>query len=150
MEYQKLKYFVYIYEIKPTTLLDISENVKEKLFNIYKEFFRQVNFDFKILTLNRKLDCDEYINKLKYDVINNSKSNNDLKIKYLDELRLKLSNENIHNNIHYIIVSNEGNNFKVENVNNSLKILERMGCNVKKINGKENIANILQICINKY
>ncbi len=149
MQSSKSKYSVYIYEIIPTTLLDINENTKEKLFDIYKEFFRQVNFDFKIVTLNRKLCLEEYINKLRTIVINKSSSNNELKSKYLDELKIKLENENIHNSHHYIIVSSESNNFSVENVDNSLKILERMGCNVKKIIGKNNIASILQNCINK-
>lgn len=149
MQSLKSKYCVYIYEIIPTTLLDINEDTKERLFDIYKEFFRQINFDFKIITLNRKLNSEEYINKLKTIVMNKSNSNNELKTKYLDELKIKIENENIHNSCHYIIVSSESNNFSVESVDNSLKILERMGCNVKKVKEKENIANILQSCINK-
>ena len=31
----------------------------------------------------------------------------------------------------------------------SLKILERMGCTVKKIKGQKNISHILHMCINK-
>lgn len=119
------------------------------MFNIYKEFLTQLNFNFKILTLNRKFNSKEYINSLREKILGGFSTNIKLKEEYLRELKLKIDTENMHKSLYYIVVYGNSHNFNVENVDYSLKILERMGCTVKKIKGQKNISHILHMCINK-
>ena len=136
---------IYIYEIKPIILLDLSDEVKEKIILEYKECLRQINFDFQILIVNKKLNFDEYIQK-----INNNICDNKIYNEYLSDMKLIFKNENIFESLFYIIVKiNDKQCFKVENVDNSLKILEKIGCKVERIKDKVLLETILNKGINK-
>ena len=43
---------VYIYEVEPIILLDLNESTMENIILQYKEFLRQINFDFQVLVIN--------------------------------------------------------------------------------------------------
>jgi len=137
---------VYIYEIKPIILLDLSENVKEKIVLEYKEFLRQINFNFQILVINKEVKFGDYMNQ----ILNSNVCDNKIYNEYIKDMEIKFKNENIFDTIFYIIVKFEDKEYlKVENVDNSLKILEKTGCKIKKISNKENLEKILNSSINK-
>lgn len=137
---------VYIYEVKPIILLDLSDDVKEKTVIEYKEFLRQINFDFQILVINKELNFNDYMR----EILNNNLCDMQIYNKYVKDMELKFKNENIFDTIFYIIVKIKNNQFiKVENVDNSLAILEKIGCKVKRIKDKESLAKILNSSINK-
>lgn len=136
---------VYIYEVEPIILLDLSDEVKEKIVVEYKEFLRQINFDFQILVINKEIDFNSYMKMIKNNEIDNKIYN-----EYIKDMELKFRNENIFDTIFYIIVKIKDNQFfTVENVDNSFKILEKIGCKVKRIKDKKVLEKILNSSINK-
>ena len=52
---------VYIYEVEPIILLDLNESTMENIILQYKEFLRQINFDFQVLVINKEISFKEYI-----------------------------------------------------------------------------------------
>lgn len=137
---------VYIYEIKPIILLDMSDDVKEKIILEYKEFLRQINFDFQILVINKEVKFSDYMKVFLDNNLCDSKIYNE----YVKDMELKFKNENIFDTIFYIIVKiNDSQYLKVENVDNSFKILDKIGCKVKRINNKEVLEKVLNCSINK-
>lgn len=137
---------VYIYKVKPIILLDLSDDIKEKIILEYKEFLRQINFDFQILIINKEVKFADYM----IEVLNNSVHDNKIYNEYVKDMELKFKNENIFDTIFYIIVKIKDNQYlKVENVDNSLKILDKIGCKIKRINNKKSLEIILNKGINK-
>lgn len=112
----------------------------------YKEFLRQVNFDFQILIINKEYDLKKYFNSIPKNDIQNSKLYND----YILDMELKFKKENIFETYFYMIVSLEDNQYlNVDNVDNTIKILNKIGCKVNRVLEKEKICNILNMAINK-
>lgn len=139
-------YNVYIYEVIPIILLDLSDDTKEILISKYKEFLRQVNFDFQVLIMNRKYNTKKYFDSLRTDNINNSQLYNN----YILDMENKLNNENIFETYFYIIVSLKHDDYiKGDNVDNSVKILNKIGCNVERIKNRKRLIDILNMSINK-
>lgn len=136
-------YKTYIYEIESIILLDLSDDIVENIINQYNEFLRQLNNDLKILVINKEYNIKEYF----MNTINNELINKDMYKDYMNDMEEILNREKIFDTFFYIIISIKNDN--VENVENSFEILERIGCKVKKIKGKEEIINILNKSINK-
>ena len=59
-------YSVYIYKINPLVLLDTFDEIKENIVLKYKEFLRQVNFEFQTIILNQKYCYENYIDYLNH------------------------------------------------------------------------------------
>lgn len=137
---------IYIYKIEPIILLDLSDDIKERIVCEYKEFLRQINFDFQILVINKEVKFSDYIK----EVLDNNINDNKIYNEYVKDMEIKFKNENIFDTIFYLIVKIKDNQFlKVENVDNSFKILDKIGCKVKKIEDKKLLKKILNSSINK-
>ena len=136
----------YIYEIKPIILLDLCDSQKENIIICYKEFLRQVNFRFQVLIINKEYNLKEYLD----EIINNELKGLELYNNYILDMENKFKKESIFESFYYIIISsNKDNSFKVDNVENSLKILEKIGCKVEKVKNRNALINILNKSINK-
>lgn len=143
---QNSLYKVFIYKIEPIILLDLSEDIKENIVLQYKEFLRQVNFDFQILIINKEYDLKKYFTNMSKTHAQNMKLYNE----YILDMELKFKKESIFETYYYLIVSIKDNQYlNVENVDNTINILTKIGCKVKRIIRKEEICNILNMCINK-
>jgi hypothetical protein len=137
---------ILIYEVKPLILLDLSENIKENITIQYKEFLRQINFDFQILITNRKYNYNNYLENIKQYTM----KNNNLYENYVLDMEEKIKKESIFETLFYIVVSiKETQSLTVENVDNTLLILDKIGCKVEKILEEEKIYDVLNFSINK-
>ena len=69
---------------------------------------------------------------------------------YIEDMENKFKKEKIFDTFFYIIVSiKEKDSLKVENVDNSLNILEKIGCKVERLKSKNMLVKILNKSINK-
>ena len=131
-------------------MLGLTYYEKQNILTIYKEFFKQVNFDFQILILNSKLNVSKYINNLIAKTNISKIENINLKNKYINDIKNKLLKEKIYECDYYIIVSLPYNsNFDIYSIDNVINKLNKIGCNVKKIIGKNKLEKIVYRCINK-
>jgi len=150
VNYKGIDTKIYIYKIEPIVMLGLSENEKENILTVYKEFFKQINFDFQILILNSKLNVDKYIEKLIAKTNIYQVENIDLKNKYINDIKQKLLREKIYESDYYIIISLSYNsNLDIYSIDNVIKKLNKIGCNTKKIFGKNKLEKIMYRCINK-
>lgn len=137
---------VYIYEVEPIILLDLNESTMENIILQYKEFLRQINFDFQVLVINKEISFKEYIKKVFNDKLNSTK----IYSSYINDMEIKFKNENIFETVYYIIVKIKDNNMlNVDTVDNSIKILSKIGCKVNRIIDKNKLTKILNNSINK-
>ena len=137
---------VYIYEVEPIILLDLNESTMENIILQYKEFLRQINFDFQVLVINKEISFKEYIKKVFNDKLNSTK----IYSSYINDMEIKFKNENIFETVYYIIVKIKDNNMlNVDTVDNSIKILNKIGCKVNRIIDKNKLTKILNNSINK-
>lgn len=137
---------VYIYEVEPIILLDLNESTMENIILQYKEFLRQINFDFQVLVINKEISFKEYIKKVFNDELNRTK----IYSSYINDMEIKFKNENIFETVYYIIVKIKDNNMlNVDTVDNSIKILNKIGCKVNRIIDKNKLTKILNNSINK-
>ena len=137
---------VYIYEVEPIILLDLNESTMENIILQYKEFLRQINFDFQVLVINKEISFKEYIKKVFNDKLNRTK----IYSSYINDMEIKFKNENIFETVYYIIVKIKDNNvLNVDTVDNSIKILSKIGCKVNRIIDKNKLTKILNNSINK-
>ena len=137
---------MYIYEVEPIILLDLNESTMENIILQYKEFLRQINFDFQVLVINKEISFKEYIKKVFNDKLNRTK----IYSSYINDMEIKFKNENIFETVYYIIVKIKDNNMlNVDTVDNSIKILSKIGCKVNRIIDKNKLTKILNNSINK-
>lgn len=137
---------VYIYEVEPIILLDLNESTMENIILQYKEFLRQINFDFQVLVINKEISFKDYIKKVFNDELNSTK----IYSSYINDMEIKFKNENIFETVYYIVVKIKDNNMlNVDTVDNSIKILNKIGCKVNRIIDKNKLTKILNNSINK-
>jgi len=144
-------YKKYIYEVIPVTLLDFSVEVQNSIYMIYNEFLREMNLDLQIYISNKKMNIENYIDDLKNNIINQDKEG--IKIfltRYLNDMQDKLNIENIYITRYYIVITLVQNNEQnIEEIDNVMKKLNKLGCIVNRIVGIRNIEKILYESINK-
>lgn len=140
---------VYIYEIFPITLINRNNEIMEKIAYKYKEFLRLIDFDFQILIKNVKFNVDNYIRNLTKSLKNNNIKNSEVFKRYIENLRESLNKEKIYDTKYYYVVTDSGKHGFIENVDNTLKKLELLGCSVIKVRNKNEIGKILNYFINK-
>lgn len=104
---------VFIYEIKPLILVDHSSSQKESIILSYKEFLRQVNFDFQVYMMNRKYNFKEYTkNRLSH--LNQM---DPFYQNYVFDMQEKIRKELIYETSFYMVVSiKENQNLTIENI----------------------------------
>lgn len=141
---------IYVYNILPVTILSDNEEVKDKIVDIYVEFLKEINVEFQILLINKKLNIDEYVNKYFSKIENDKILEKELYNKYIIDLKNKLTQEKIYNTKYYIIVSlNVNDSTKIEDVDNIMEKLNKIGCKVKRLNKKSDYTKILYETLNK-
>ncbi len=136
-ENDKINY-IYIYEIDPIQIINISDDIKNNILNSYVSFLREMNVDFQILIINKKLKLDNIFS-------DNSKEKYD---KYLQDMRVKIKEDKIFYTKYYIVVALKKHD-SIEEIDKIITLLKNCGCNVNRINTKKDIKNILYECINK-
>ncbi len=154
----KIKNNMYIKVIKviPINYNLKSDLEKEAILSSYKTFLKTCNFNIQILIQSSKEDLSNHISKIKEKVCQEDNLNL-LKIsqKYIEFInRLNLEKNSSSKNF-YIIIKNENNNSEDMNISelneNYLKIKEtliRCGNNLKEIENKEEMINILYSFLN--
>lgn len=140
---------IYIYKIQPVTLLNITIEMKEQITSLYKEFLREMNFDFEILIRNKELNVDEYL-----ILINTGKEDKNVSMseysEYLLELENALKEEKIYIREYYLVVSLYDNySIKISELDRVIYKLANIGCSVIKVDDKSSIEKIMYECINK-
>ncbi len=145
----KNKFHTFVYEVKDAVFLQISDDIKNKVFRIYKEFLKEINFDFKIVIKNERIDIDKYIDNIDSKTSIEVK-NSSLYYEFITDLRKKLQKENLYERRCFIILS-FCDEFKtdVDNVENLIQKLREIGCDVDKVYGKEEIEKIVFEFVNK-
>ena len=138
-------YSVYIYKINPLVLLDTFDQIKENIVLKYKEFLRQVNFEFQTIILNQKYCYENYIDYLNHTEF----EKNSFFYNYTIYMKELFENQNIYETSFYMVIKIADNqNIDAENVDNTLNILNSIGCNIEKLSNND-IYNFLNIVINK-
>ncbi len=143
------KYVLNVYEILPINVINITEEIVDKILTKYIEFLRKVNFDFKIVATNKKLDVTKYIYIM-------NKKNNKLKEKatniyneYILNMQKLLLSENIYITKYYIVVLSKYEQKEKNTIDEVIYSLAKTGCTVNKITKEEEILNVLYESINK-
>ena len=134
--------------------------MQRKIINSYVTFLREINIDFQILLINKKLNIENIFNS---DKFNNEKYRNyleDMRIKlkdkfnnekyrnYLEDMRIKLKEDKIIYTKYFIVVSLNKQE-DIEDIDKSIFLLKNCGCNVYRLNKKRDIEEMLYECINK-
>lgn len=130
---------IYIYEIDPIPILNISEDIKNNISNSYITFLREINIDFQILVINKKLSLEKFFN------IDNL---NDKYDKYLKDMRVQLKEDKIFYAKYYLIVALKKQE-NIEDIDKIVGLLKNCGCNINRINNRDDIQDLLYECINK-
>ena len=130
---------VYIYEINPIPIINISNDIQKNISSVYTTFLREINVDFQVLVINKKIDFNQVFNSNKFNQINS---------KYFSDMRVKIKDDKIYYSKYYLIVALKKQD-QVENIDKMIDIFKNCGCNVKRIIGKNEIELILYECINK-
>lgn len=138
---------VYIFKIEPVILLDLAENIKLNMVEKYKEFLRELTFNIQILVVSKKLNLDLYIKK---HLTCNKNIPRDMYIRYVEELKKEIYEENIFESNIYIIVSETvQEKSKIEEITRVIYKLEELGCKVERVLKKEEIKEIIYNSLNK-
>lgn len=141
---------IYMYKIEPIVMLGLSKIEQENILTIFKELLKQVNFDFQILMLNSKLNIEKYINNLISQTNISKLENINLKNNYIKDIKEKLIKEKIYETDYYIIISiTYDTSIEIKDVDNVINKLKKIGCDVKKVKGKNNLEKLMYRCINK-
>lgn len=138
---------VYIFKIEPVIFLDLAENIKLNMVEKYKEFLRELTFNIQILVVSKKLNLDLYIKK---HLTCNKNIPRDMYIRYVEELKKEIYEENIFESNIYIIVSETvQEKSKIEEITRVIYKLEELGCKVERVLKKEEIKEIIYNSLNK-
>lgn len=131
---------IYIYEISPIPVINISEDMQKTITNSYTTFLREINVDFQILVINKKLNIQ--------NIFNNQNTNCGKYDKYLQDMRVKIKEDNIFYTKYYMVVAlNKQDN--IEDIDKSINLLKNCGCDVTRLDNKKEIEDMLYECINK-
>lgn len=136
-----------IFEIKDAVFLNIDENTSDFIFYNFKEFLTSINFEFKIIIRNEKLDIDKYIENM-IKMVDDEIKNSEIFEEFIDETIENLKKENLYQKKVYIVIKSDVNEKGVENVENLLKKLVEIGCTVIRIDN-ERIKEVLFESMNK-
>ena len=138
---------VYIFKIEPVIFLDLAENIKLNMVEKYKEFLRELTFNIQILVVSKKLNLDLYIKK---HLTCDRNIPRDMYIRYVEELKKEIYEENIFESNMYIIVSETvQEKTKIEEITRVIYKLEELGCKVERVLKKEEIKEIIYNSLNK-
>lgn len=136
-----------IFEVKDAVFLNIDENTSDFIFYNFKEFLTGINFEYKIIIRNEKLDIDKYIENM-VKMVDDEIKNSEIFEEFIDETVENLKKENLYQKKVYLVIKNDINEKGVENVENLLKKLVEIGCTIIRIDN-ERIKGVLFESMNK-
>ena len=131
---------IYIYEINPIPIVNISSDMQKNISNSYTTFLREIQIDFQILIINKKLDIES--------IFNNDKYESDISNKYLEDMRVQMKQDNIFYTKYYIVVALSKKD-DINEIDKTINLIKNCGCGVERIKSKKNLENLLYECINK-
>lgn len=120
-------------------IINISQDIQNNISNTYTTFLREINVDFQVLVINKKISLNNFFNS------KNSSINNE---KYLHDMRVKIRDDKIFYAKYYLIVALKKQE-QIEDIDKIIYILKNCGCDVTRIKDKTKIENFLYECINK-
>lgn len=130
---------IYIYEIDPIPVINISKDIKNNISNSYITFLREINVDFQILVINKKLSLENFFNNDEYS----NKYD-----KFLHDTRVKLKEDKIFYSRYFVVVALKKQE-NIEDIDKVIGLLKNCGCSVNRLENKKDIQDLLYECINK-
>ncbi len=139
---------LYIFEVRPMTILDNSLYIKEEIIDLYLQFLQEIKSNFQICISNKKMDVEKYIEK--YYPLESIAENNDIYNLYKERLKEELQKEEIYESKMYIVVSIDlKSNDCIDEVKNTISKLNKIGCKTKQIENVNNLKELLYGFLNK-
>ena len=114
--------------------------MQKNISNSYTTFLREIQIDFQILIINKKLDIES--------IFNNDKYESDISNKYLEDMRVQMKQDNIFYTKYYIVVALSKKD-DINEIDKTINLIKNCGCGVERIKSKKNLENLLYECINK-
>ncbi len=142
---------VYIYEVEPVTFLNFSIDVQSNILNLYSEFLHELNLDFQIYISNKKINIQKYISNLKlYINKNGSKKYLEHVNNYISSISRQLESEKIYTTKFYLVISINSDSVEdINSIDNIVRGIENIGCNIKRIISKRKLQMLMYDTINK-
>lgn len=142
---------VFIYQIEPITFLNFSIDVQSNILNLYSEFLRELNLEFQIYISNKKINIQKYIENIEKSVSKKeSRKYTQVLNNYLASIAEQLEDEIIYTTKYYLVVSIEREEqLNISSMDNAIKKLNTIGCNVQRVASKRNLELLLYESINK-
>lgn len=147
-----LNYKIVIYSVEPVVMLDYSKDTKNEILTNYTEVLKELDIGFQILVINKKIDIARYIENTKELNIKSISKNkmNAFYEEYMNDLEELLNKANIYETKYYLVFSIDITKEKeLENIENSILRLNKIGCYISRLKGVDNIKRMLYECINK-
>ncbi len=139
---------MYLYKVLPINILNINDQIKNDIMEVYKQFLKEFNIEYQIIYRKKKFDIDAYIEN-SCNNVKETTSDNVIQ-EYKDKLKEKLIKENLYCGKFYIVIAiRDQDNIKINDIDNLMVRLNNIGCDISRIEGKDNIMLILYECINK-
>lgn len=114
--------------------------MQKTIVNSYTTFLREINVDFQILMINKKLNIE--------NILNNQNTDSAKYNKYFQDMRVKIKEDKIFYTKYYVVVAlNRQEN--IEEIDKIVNLLENCGCDVNRLKNKKDIEEMLYECINK-
>lgn len=127
---------VIIFNIEPIIITHLTVDIKEKIYNIYNEFLKSLNYDIKIYIQNDKFKVKEY-----KESANSYKDM--LKKEYIDNLRTLVHENDVYLKKYYILITLSRQSEIVE-VEKQVYSLKNIGLNINKVCSKNEIKLLIQ------
>ena len=128
--------------------MTLSKETEASILTTYREFLKEMNYNFQIIIINTKLNTDEYVDKYfcDHDIIENSKDKHLYNL-YFEELKDSLKRNSVYEAKMYIALNSS---LDIEDVERIFQKLTKIGCKVRRLNDENEIKKILYKMINKH
>jgi hypothetical protein len=114
--------------------------LQKTISNSYTTFLREINVDFQILVINKKLNIESILNDKNKDSVKYDK--------YFQDMRIKIKEDNIFYTKYYVVVAlNKQEN--IEEIDKIINLIKNCGSDVARLQYKKEIEQMLYECINK-
>jgi hypothetical protein len=147
--------YIKIIEIIPINFNLKSELEKEAILNSYKIFLKTCNFDLQILIQSNKQNLEKHISNINFQKNNEKENIKKIANNYIQYIKELNQNKKSSNKNFYIVIKNQVENEKVENIEETIieelnekyfkikECLARCGNVVKDVNEKEKIKKLI-------
>lgn len=130
--------------------LDLEVDMQNNILSIYTEFLRRIDNNIQFYIINRKLNIDQYIYNQFLDIDFHNEELENIYQLYIKDIQSRLELENIFTTKMYIICSkNAKEKHDIKEFEQSILLLERIGCKITKIIKSKSLKQILFETANK-